>query len=585
MRLPQAPSGRGLLWGASAACVFFGALQSCRCGAPSQGVPAGADVVDIGAELDVTVPLSVSDQQNAVAVVGARLHKNTGGCAQVRSVKDKVEAEAAAAAITAETTLPVELFEKDLGARGIWWRLCVGDEESPARVTARALKWTAPGGILEKFLDPPNAGEPRFFALEKAGTPRGKATLEQARALLMRSRVGDVVFAGTEDRPLLAGTGPSVASAGGLVVVDVDGHLLSFDKAPAPGCAACALAEQKNAVISRRVLAAGNVFPAAGDELLIEEETSDATRTLAVVVAEHGVLRRVGAVLLASASASVILRGEASVVEADGDYEREVAIARLELRTSGNNLCALETHAEAWGSPSIPTTATATTATTPPAGLGLVKLNALTLAQQEGGDEAVVDFVTAMDGAGDKDTASRACASVLADHPSPLLSQLCLQRIRTLVADGRVIKAVNAAGTLSEGTPALRAAVATPLFQAMTVLDQDPRLSAAPWDCASEPLVKDIASKSFDDILKMARLRLGERLSIADVNDAVFVTAVRDFGPDTPVGQIAARWLERLRVVQAARHAAIEALLLPQEPQVDAADAGTEFNSGFGGRQ
>ncbi len=580
---------------ASAGLLGLMGPVACRCS-------DGPVVVDAGVAVDdLTTTLSPEQEQQAIALVQARVPGRGGACAQVRSYKDKAEAEAAAAAIRSEARLPVELIEKDLGERGVWNRLCVGDEDAPARVIARATRWTSPGGVLEKFLDPPAQGhggsnEPRFFVLEKARKDTRTPTIEQARALLQRSLVGPVVFAGSFDHPLIAGTGPAPQSAGRVVVVDSAGRLLPLDPAPPPGCASCAVAEQKSPIVARRVVAAGDLLPNAGDELLVEEETGDGTRFLAVVVDEGGTLRRKGAVLLAAASAGVILRGEASVVEADADDDREVAIARLELRTSGQNLCSLETRAEAWGTvraaPTVnPMSSTSSASST---SRGLVKLDVLQLATRPEGDDAVVDFITALDGAGDKASASRACARVLADRPGPLVSQLCLQRVRALVADERLVDAVNAAGTLAEGTPSLRAAVAAPFFQAMEALDRDPRLSAAPWDCEREPLVKDMPQKSLDDVLIQARARQRERVGLADVDDAVFVTATRDFGPETPVGQIAARWLERLRVSQPARHAAIEALLLPPAPvsvgsggapTPDVADAGAPADGtpGFGG--
>ncbi len=550
------------------ACVVV-VVSSCRC---SPAVEKA--VVDAGAA-DLTVELSAEQEQGAVALVSARIPHHGGACAQVRSVKDPVEAQTAAAAITAATRLPVELFEKDLGTKGVWWRLCVGDEESAARATARATRWTAPGGLLEKFLDPPTGNEPRFFVLDKAGVEHRAPTLVQAQAFLRRSGTGPAFFAGATATPLVAGTGATTGAAGRVVVVDVDGRLLPLDEAPPTGCASCVVAQQKSPITSRSVVGVGDLLPAPGDEILVEEETGDGTRLLALVVNDQGTLRRAGTILLASGSAGVILRGEASVVEADGDDDREVAIARLELRTSGPNLCTLEAHAEAWTTPRA-----SDAEASKHSARGLVKLDALALSARPNGDDAVVDFVTALDGAGDKDAGSRACASVLAARPATLVSQLCLQRVRTLVADGHLIDAVNAAGTLAEGTPALRAAVAGPLFLAMNALDQDPRLSAAPWDCQTEPLVKDMPSRSVDEVLRLARARQHERLGLGDVRDAVFVTATRDFGPDTPVGQIAQRWLERLRTAQPARFAAIEALLLPQAPE--RADAG-DATPGFGG--
>ncbi len=573
----------------------------------------------------MTRPLAAFEAADPVAAVGARIPTRAGTCAQVRSLPSRDDAEAVAARIRAEESLPVELLVADLGPRGTWYRLCVGSEESSARIVARATRWTAPGGALERFLDPPVGNEPRFLVHERSVADPRTATAPQARALLERTAAprlpasattdatsptptdaasagpapststarmpivtathhpdADVAWAGTPARPVVVGTGPAPGGGTRVIAVDVDGRVLPLDGAPPPGCASCVVAEQKSPLVARRLIATGDLLPAPGAEIVVEEETRDGTRFLSVLVDEGGTLRRRGAVLLAQSTPDVTLRGEAAVVEGDGDDDREIAVSRLELRFSGGNLCSLSTRAEVW-------------ATDADAARGLVRVDVMGLAQRERGDDAVVDHITALDGAGDRDAASRACARVLAARPSTLVTQLCLQRVRTLVADHHLVDAVNAAGTLSEGVPTLRAAVAGPFFAAMSALDADPRLSAAPWDCAESPLVAGVAATttttttvdagpggaalpaplpdvralpataaaSFGQTLALARARLAERVGLADIVDATFVTAARDFGVDTPVGQLASRWLERLRAAQPARHAALEALLLP----------------------
>jgi len=530
------------------------ALPGCR----------ACDTVDVVAdagpapEEDLTVPLAGAADADPVIAVMPRLPRRTGACAQVRSLASAEEAQASADAIAKATGFPVEVASKDLGPKGIWHRVCVGDEESPARLTARATRWTAPDGVLAPFLDPPRTpDEPRFHVLPKESVEGRKPSVPQARAFLMRSPAGPAWLVGDADHPLLVGAGPSSSKTMRLVAVDDGGALIPLDPQPPPGCASCAVAEQQSPIVGRRPLGAGDVLPTPGIELLVEEETASGSRFLAVVtVATDGAgtrLRRSGAVLLATAAADVILRGEAQVVEADGDDDREIAVTRVELRTLGGQLCALDTRAELWGA-----------GVDVARGLSRIELRTiLERADQASVDAALVDHVTALDGAGDATAASRACAEALAERPGSLITQLCLQRVRGLVADGRLIDAVNAAGALAERAPTLRAAVAGPLYSAMTALDKDPRLSAAPYDCAAAPLVKGIAGLEVDAIVKLARARLQERLSLSDVADAVFVTASRDFGSDTPVLAIASRWMERLRATQPARHAAIEAALLP----------------------
>ena len=401
-----------------------------------------------------------------------------------------------------------------------------------------------------------------------------RPTAAQATAFLSRRPAGPSFFVGAGDAPALAGTVKGEGGTRQIVAIDVAGQRLSLSPAAPPGCASCAVFEAQSPIVSRRALGAGDVHESPGVELLVEEETAAHTKILAVVALEGAAMRRVGAVLLASASVDVITRGEAAVVEADGDEGREVAVTRNELTALSGNLCSMKTKAELWG-------ASAEAAR----GFGRVELADV---QARGGYAAVVDFVTALDAAGDAEAANRACGDALHEAPGTLTMQLCLQRVRGLVGRGELIAAVNAAGHIAERAPALRAAVAGPLFAAMQALDLDPRLSAAPYDCAGAPLVAGMGDKSVDDVVKLARARLSERLSLSDVNDAVFVTAARDFGNATPVFGIAARWLERLRVTQPARHAAIEAALLPQGPPPDVATpspppAPADGTPGFGG--
>lgn len=555
--------------GAPLVAVSAWALSACPSSpSPAVRVDAGVALVD-----DAPAALLPSDvAADPVAAVMTRLPGRAGACAQVRSLRDRAEAEASAAAIRAATALPVEIAEKDLGERGVWYRLCVGDEPDEARLAAKATRWTAPDGVLAPFLDPPRSpDEARFFVLPRAGSAGRRPTEAQARAFLARSASGPAFSAGADDAPLLVGT----ATAGDrIVVVDAAGRSLRLDPASPPGCASCAVAEQQSPIVRRRVLGAGDVGPRPGDEILIEEETAAGARFLAVVAVTDPptTLRRTGAVLLAQAAADVVTRGEAFVVEADGDADQEIAIARVELRSLEGHLCSLTTHAEVWGADAE-------------AARGLARVDTSSIVNGEGA--GIVDLITALDGAGDAAAASRICAEALHRRPGSLVGQLCLQRIRSLVAAGRLLDAVNAAGAIAERAPALRAAVAGPLFSAMQALDADPRLSAAPWNCASAPLVKGTDGKPVDEVIALARARLAERLSLSDVSDAVFVTASRDFGTDTPVFVIAGRWLERLRVTQPARHAGIEAALLPPPPPPSTTAPDTtapdDGGPGFGG--
>jgi hypothetical protein len=554
--------------GRFACVVVVVAMAAPSCTRTPTQTDAGPPPVDD----DVTFTLEASVAADPVAAVVARLPASFGACAQVKSLKSRDEADAAAQAIRPATSLPVSVVEKDLAARGHWFRLCVGNELDAARLTAAATRWTAPGGVLAPFLDPPKApDEPRFHVLVRPEVTKRRPTAPQALAMVQRSPQGPLHLVG--EPALLVGSGPQGTGQGGqqLVVIDAAGKRLHLDPAPPPGCASCAIAERASPVSSRSVLAVGELSKSAGPEVLVEEESTSGARFLAVLTTDGGVLRRAGAVVLSAASSTVILRGAAAVVEADGDDDREIGVSRLELRTMGDNLCALDTRGEVWS-------------TGTDAARGLARLTLKDLPANN--DVAVVDFITALDAAHDPTAASRACAEVLADRPVSLVTQLCLQRVRALVADGHFVDAVNAAGALAERSSGLRAAVAAPLFVAMSALDGDARLSSSPRDCNVDPLAIGVSSRSLADTIALARTRLSERVSLVDVSDAVFVTASRDFGADTPVGTIAARWMERLRVGQPARHAAIEAALLPPQAEPEPSTPGESapvVGPGFGG--
>lgn len=592
-------------------------LPACR------GCQEDADIADAGASgtvaeaPDPVRPLPADVASDPVAALWARTERGHAAgaaparrvfCAQIRSLKDEAEAAAVATAITEATGLAVARIEKDLGERGIWHRLCVGVEETPARLIAAATGWTAPGGALSSFMDPPaSPEEPRFHVLETnvAAPPPAHVTVAQASALLERSHDGGVAVLPPNEHPVVAATGPAGpalvdgdTAASRVVIVDDSGARVPVAPATPAGCASCILAEQqpdltgtRRGIVSRRLLGSGPLLANTSThphQLLVEETAANGARFVTVLALQEEqtglVAERRAMALLANHVDDVVLRGEAFVVEADGDDAREIAIARLALRRQGDNVCALERQAELW-QPSAD------------AARGLERLTLEQLLAQtapvtrhgEPLDQPFLDYVTALDVTDDGNAAAQACAVLLEQRTSTLLTQLCLQRVRSLVRDGRLVDAVNAAGAIAERAPGLRPAVAAPLFSAMHALDTDPRLSAAPYDCEHAPLLAGLSKRTIDESIALARARLNERLSLADVSDAVFVTATRDFGPDTPVGAIAGRWLERLRVAQPARHAAIEAALLPPSALPQAAPlpittpSPVDGSPGFGG--
>jgi hypothetical protein len=540
-----------------------GACRSC-------GAGSGA-ITGEGGPASAALPLKraaapPADGEAALAALAARLPRTQGSCAQVRSLRDEAEAEAVAAAIRKALQIPVELVRADLGERGIWWRICVGAEETEARLVARATRWTSPGGELEPFLDPALDGSPRFFVLSRERVEGRRPAPEQAAALLSfePAPAAPVVFlraaGGAGEGMIIAST--AVAEPGGtdVVVVDERGARLGFDPSPAPGCATCALGLKEGGVVARRVLTAGDAAPDEGEELLVEEDLDGGVRLLSILAADvgQGRLRRLASLVLENARPGFVQRGRAGLVDGDLDPLKEIVLSTTELHVQGDAGCTLETHAAIYDLAA--------------AGSGLTPIDPLKLPSEP--VDGIIHVVTALDAWGDHEAASRACAGQLAREPAAALVQLCVQRVRRLLDGRALVAAVNAAGLAAEASPTLRPLLASPFYDAVAALDADPRLFAGELDCQKSPLVDGLGARPLEDSLARARARADQRIALADVADAVFVTGARDFGPESPIGAITSRWLGRARIALPARYAAIEALLLPQAPAPEAGGGG-----------
>lgn len=558
------------------------ALAALAAGAGCRSCTAEA-VVDAGPAGLVAKTVAVDPQVDASALVDSRVPSRTGSCAQVRSLQDEDEAGRVAEAIRTALALPVDVVRAELGDKGVWFRLCVGQEESEARLIARATQWTAPSGELEPYLDPPVEGVPAFHVLTRARVELRKATAAQARALLGFALVApgpdSVRFFGgpAKDALLVAGTAGTDDGGTDVVAVDVTGRRVLLADKPPPGCAGCTLALREGRVRARQQIAAGDVSAQAGDELLVEEETDKGVRFLSLLGLEQGALVRIAGLVLENARPGYAQLGKAALVQADADPYQEVVLATRELRTQpqgggqgGEVACTLEAHATLYDL----------------GGAGLARIEALKMSATP--EDAVINVVTALDEHGDHEAASRACAAQLSRDPHAATARLCLQRIRRLTEEGALVDAVNAAGLVAEASPSLRPVIAAPFHAAASALDRDARLFAGETDCVRSPLVDRLGERTLAESIRLATAKQRERVALADVVDAVFVTGVRDFGAASPVGTITARWLERVQLALPAKGAAIEALLLPQapDPAPDLAPALTTDagpGTGFGG--
>jgi hypothetical protein len=172
-------------------------------------------------------------------------------------------------------------------------------------------------------------------------------------------------------------------------------------------------------------------------------------------------------------------------------------------------------------------------------------------------------LTAALDRLGDTDAASRMCRVAVTKTTDTDVTRHCIGRIAALKSRGDPLAAVNAAGLLAEVAEGLRPAIAAPMFQAAAALDQSEDLVLLAPDCARRPLVPTASSRSLDENLRLAEASLAQRIDLGELQDAVFVTGRRDFGPQTPVGKLTDAWLTRYKTTLPGRHAAIEALLAP----------------------
>jgi hypothetical protein len=405
----------------------------------------------------------------------------------------------------------------------------------------------------EPYLDAATDDRPRFHVLTRESADPRRPSVEQARALLGFALVdgAQAWFAGgpASDALVVASTAETDDGGTDVVAVDGKGARLVVNEAPPPGCASCTLALREGRVRARRAVGAGDVAPNLGDELLVEEDTDHAVRFLSLMAVDNGALLRIAGVVLENARPGFAQMGKAVVVEADADASKEVVIATREMRINGDVACTLEAHATVYDLSSKD---------------GFTRVDPLKMPVEP--DDAVINVVTALDEHDDHSMASRACAAQLGRAPKAAITQLCLQRLRRLIDKGALVDAVNAAGLAAEASPPLRAVIAAPFHAAAEALDRDPRLFAGESDCAKDPLVVGLATRTLAESVKLAETKQRERVALGDVSDAVFVTAIRDFGGDSPVGGVVARWLERVQLALPAKAAAVEALLLPQAP-------------------
>lgn len=475
----------------------------------------------------------------AAALVG--LPALGGFCAQVRAVRAEPQAVALRAQIEAALGVPVRVRAVDLGRRkGTWYRLCAGAFDTAARAETWAAAATADSGALRPFLDTPRPGEPRFFihTLDGEGAPPPAAQRAMAAGL------ADRVWLPRTDGWLAVGTGPRGADGADVFTVTAAGSAAVLPDTTRAPCAGCDTAA---GVRARTLDGVADLGAGVGRVAFVHAERESGERNLHVVTLPNAAAPAVlGGVLLGQDLDAARVHGVVRAVDADGVEPAEIALRRDELRMLGEHGCDVQSEVEVYR-------------VTP---AGLTPVPAETVAAAAAGEAAgragaALALLKAWDAFGVYDQASSACGVYLARGHDASVVRYCLGRVDDLRVRGHHVAAVNAAGVLSSKAAALRPAVAPRLYAAADAVEQHPALSVSAPDCLTAPLVPDARGMPAPDALRAARAARAGHVHLADVQTAVFVTALRDYGPETPVGGLVSRWLARLKREAPSRHAEV----------------------------
>jgi len=480
-------------------------------------------------------------------------------CIQFRSLSDRDEATRVKATLERELDLSTHIFEADLGEKGRWFRICTGAFGDEATATATATVWTAENGKLRPYMDDVLPGQAAFLIKERPTT--GRDVLPPAVSRALESLSGVPVRARIEKSP-----------ARTLFIIDLidDGHARSAildDQGSAVllapdvsglSCAPCAAALTRHPLSRLRVHTSGELSRTVGTELIVTETLKDGSEILSVLLTDRVPLVRLAAVWLGPSDGARLRALDAHVVDLDGGPTREIALVREDLTIDGERLCAFERRVDVYRQTEK----------------GLVRVDASTHDPTK--PLPRVKLVEIEDAFGDVRTASIGCGRAAANGDIGAVAS-CQARVMALRSQGLLVEAVNAAALLAEASSKVRPLVALALLDAARALDGAPEKAVVSEDCTEAPLIADFGARlaggtllgfavAADDgvhaALKDARAAARARIDLGELHDAVFVTARRDFGPETPFGAFAESWLTRIREVLPARAAAIEALLI-----------------------
>jgi hypothetical protein len=513
--------------------------------------------------VDATNEKTTSDKtaRPPLVVVG----QGSAWCIQMRSLPDRAHAFRVKADIERDLSLSTHVFEALLGDKGTWFRICAGAFDDEATAEASAKEWTAEGGRLRPFMDEVLPGQAAFLIKERPTTGRDVLPPNVSRAL--ESLSGVPVRARIEKR-----------KGGSLYVIDLidDGHARSTilddggqaialaADADGLGCAPCVAALARHPLARLRVHQTGEIARNDGAELVVTETLADGSEILSVLLTDAVPLVRLAALWLGPSDGARLRALDAHVVDLDGGPTREVALVREDLTVDGERLCALEKRVDVYRIDERAFVRVDVSAHDPAHPIPRVKL------------------VEIEDRLGDVRTASIGCGRAAAHGDAGAIAS-CQARILALRSQGLLVESVNAAGLLAEASTRVRPLIALGLLDAARALDGAPEKTVVAEDCARAPLVADFTKRlgqgpllSFSttgappdttddgahEALRDARQKARARVDLGELHDAVFVTARRDFGPESPFGQLAEGWLASIRAVLPARAAAIEALLV-----------------------
>jgi hypothetical protein len=485
-----------------------------------------------------------------------------GFCVQIRSVDNEKEALALKNNIQEQLSVPVHILTADLKKKGTWHRICVGNAATEEEATILANGWSKPNGPLIPFMEKAQKGEATFFVKpigQLAPVFMPQKTQNDRLLQVSPSMERPVFFARAAHVDQWIGVAHSKPDASGrcqLVTTDSEGKSLELVGSKGPGCAACENVLNKQKVLCRQVIGAGDVGPWPGDELLILEKTEH-NESILVVLAQgmKNTLERRAAFWHSSFSDDLYLTTDASIEKLSAGAPGVLSLFRSEASLVDGHVCSMKQYGEFW----------------------LIFDHERFALQDKKNwvlhehDAMIPKIVEYLDSRKLFRQASQICADAVRLVETDDVSSFCLERVRTLVAIGYQRAAINGLALLSLASKPLALSHTRLLADLIVSAGQRMRFDVDQSNCIKNPLVKRSEAKHVEQSIGLAasRLDLGaksEAFGPDQISDALFVSGFTYLEQHPEALAVIKKWYTHLGQMAPARTSQVEARLTSANP-------------------